>query len=86
MTKRPKLPKGYKVYDGKGCPVDERAMVDCIIRTGEGLGHSGVMRASLHDWAQSAPKGHGHVVAYRKIDGTEQIDTAERWDEKQKSR
>jgi hypothetical protein len=60
------LPDGYKRHTGKSCPVEIESFVDCIIRTAEGLGHSGVMRAKLHDWNPSShPKGIGAVVAWR---------------------
>lgn len=59
------LPEDYTAYDGKGCPVDPDDYVDLIIRTAEGLGHSGIMRAKLHDWEQDEPDGLGHVVGYR---------------------
>lgn len=74
------LPKGYKRYDGKGCPVDGDVRVDVIVRTNEGLGHSGVCRAKLHDWER--PDGEvGNVVGYRLVQGNEQIDVYARWPE-----
>lgn len=81
MKNQFKLPKGYKLHDGKGCPVEPDELVDCIIRTGDGLGHSGAMRARLHDWAQAAKKGRGHIVAWRKAQRGEEIDLEERWPE-----
>lgn len=60
------IPEGYTAHDGGERPVDENEFVDCIIRTSEGLGHSGVMRAKMHEWDSSKhPDGIGAVVAYR---------------------
>lgn len=75
------LPEGYTAHNGKACPVDGDELVDCIIRTAEGLGHSGSMRARYHDWAQRAPGGLGHIVGYRITDKSEVIDLHERWPE-----
>ena len=60
------IPEGYTAHDGGDCPVEPDTFVDCIIRTSEGLGHSGVMRAKLHEWnASKHPDGIGAVVGYR---------------------
>lgn len=60
------LPKGYKAHRGKKCPVEPSEHVDLIIRTTDGLGHSGVCRASFHDWDTSHhPGGIGAIVGWR---------------------
>lgn len=67
------LPENYIPYDGLGCPVEPNQYVDLIIRTKEGLGHSGIMQARLHDWTQNQIDGIGHVVAYRLSQRGEQL-------------
>ena len=60
------LPEGFIAHDGGECPIDPDTYVDCIIRTSEGLGHSGVARAKLHEWDElQHPGGIGAVVGYR---------------------
>lgn len=62
------LPKGFTAHHGDGCPVDAEQFVEPIIRTAEGFGSAGVMRAKYHDWtaAAHAPAGGlGEVVGYR---------------------
>jgi hypothetical protein len=76
------IPKGYKPYDGKGCPTNPEQYVDLIIRTAEGFGHSGAVRARLHDWEQNESDGLGHVVAWREADRWEEIDLRARWPER----
>jgi hypothetical protein len=75
------LPQGYIPHAGEGCPVDGDQFVDCIIRTSEGLGHSGAIRARYHDWAQDVPGGLGHIVGYRIAAANETIDLHQRWPE-----
>jgi hypothetical protein len=76
------LPDGYTATDGLTCPVTPSTTVDCIVRTSEGLGHSGPMRAQYQDWiAADFPGGIGAVVGYRLADQGEIIDTVSRWAE-----
>jgi hypothetical protein len=64
------IPEGYIEHDGGECPVAPDQFVNCIIRTSEGLGHSQITRARLHEWASSKhPGGIGAVVAYKTFDG-----------------
>lgn len=78
------LPKNYLRHKGGGCPVDPEQFVDCIVRTAEGFGHSGVMRAKLHEWrASEHPDGIGAVVGYRLSSKAEILPRAkllERWE------
>lgn len=61
-----KLPKGFTAHHGDGCPVDGEQYVEPIIRTAEGFGSAGVMKAKLHDWTAEAHEGGlGEVVGYR---------------------
>jgi hypothetical protein len=77
------IPEGYTLHDGSGLPsdVEPEQFVDLIIRTGEGLAHSGVVRARTHFWDQDAPDTFGHIVAYRLAQLGEDIDVDERWPE-----
>lgn len=61
-----KLPKGFELHDGKGCPVGEYESIEAIVRTAEGLGSTGVVAARYHDWdwANGSPE-IGDVVGYR---------------------
>lgn len=74
----PGLPEGYLAHDGGECPVLPNAYVDCIIRTDEGLGHSGVGMAKLHDWTLS---GIGSVAGWRPGVHGEHVDRIIRWPE-----
>jgi hypothetical protein len=79
------IPEGFAEHDGKGRPseVGEDDFVVLIVRTGEGFGFSGPMRARLHNWEQDAPEGHGHIVAWRKaVSKVERVDNVVRWKEK----
>jgi hypothetical protein len=63
-----KLPKGFKRHHGDGCPVAGDQYVEAIVRTAEGYGSSGVMRADRHDWnfeTHEPEGGLGEVVGYR---------------------
>jgi hypothetical protein len=83
MAERVGLPKGYKAYDGKGCPVDGDQFVDLIIRTGEGLAHSGRTRARFHGWEH--PNGRlGNIVGWKKAGREDEFDTFIRWPERAK--
>lgn len=80
------LPKGYKAHSGKDMPVDPETLVDCIIRTADGLGHSGVTRARYHEWDPALhEKGIGAVVGYRVASAYEPMPhdkLHKRWKEK----
>lgn len=62
------IPRGFEAHYGDGMPVAADQYVEPIIRTAEGFGSAGVVKAGYHDWtfethAESA--GLGEVVAYR---------------------
>lgn len=62
------FPKGFVAHHGDGCPVDPGQYVEAIVRTAEGYGSAGVMKASMHDWTREAHEpeaGLGEVVGYR---------------------
>lgn len=62
------FPDGFIRHYGEGCPVDPDQFVEAIIRTAEGYGSTGVVRARLHNWTAKAHEkegGLGEVVGYR---------------------
>lgn len=60
------LPKGFKRHRGGKCPVDPNSYVEPLIRTSEGIGSGGIVRASDHEWSSKHHKdGLGAIVAYR---------------------
>lgn len=59
------LPKGFTPHDGKKCPVEsEDARVVLVIRTSEGLGFSGPIRAREHEWTRKSGT-LGCIVGWR---------------------
>lgn len=57
------LPEGYLPHKEEApCPLEANDYCDCVILTEEGLGHSGIMKAKMHDWEAT---GMGSVVGYR---------------------
>lgn len=77
------LPEGYTEHDGGECPLEPYVYVDCIIRTSEGLGHSGAVRAELHDWIHVNHEGGvGAVMGYRIAHRGDAVDLRARWSER----
>jgi hypothetical protein len=59
------LPEGFVRWRGGECPVAPEEHVELMIRTAQGFGSSGVVRASYHDWKPA--KGLGSIAGYRTI-------------------
>jgi hypothetical protein len=60
------VPDGFILHDGGECPVFPDQYVEMLVRTGEGLGSSGIIKAKLQHWEDSEHEGgYGAVVAYR---------------------
>lgn len=62
------LPEGFTPHHGGPCPVASDAFVEPIIRTAEGYGSAGVIRAKFHVWPHDHHDdegGLGAVVGYR---------------------
>lgn len=81
-TFKPGLPAGFTKHKGGKCPVEPDARVLFVIRTSEGLGIAGPMRASEHEWKHSAhDDGLGAVVGYRLAEPGDRPDRRARWPE-----
>jgi hypothetical protein len=64
-----RIPAGYHRHKGKAMPVLPDEYVDVIVRTSQGFGFSGPMKAMLHDWnPANHPDGLGAVVAYKVVE------------------
>lgn len=64
-----RIPDGYHRHNGKKMPCLPDEYVDVIIRTAEGFGHAGPMKAWLQDWnPANHTKGIGAVVAYKVVE------------------
>lgn len=60
------LPPEFTAHDGGACPVDPESYVEPIIRTAQGFGSGGVVKARTHFWeADKHEGGLGAIVAYR---------------------
>ncbi len=72
-----KMPDGFTAFSGTTRPVGEHEFVEVLVRTVEGFGSSGIMRANLFDWNS---QGMGGVVGYRSANAGEdaKIDRFER--------
>lgn len=75
------LPEGFTEHDGKGRPVDGEQFVVLVIRTNQGLGYSGPVRAKFHDWEQNEKSTLGHIVGWKTASPNEQVDLYKRWPE-----
>ncbi len=60
------LPKGFKAYDGKGCPFHPDQTVETVTLTAVGPRAAEAMKSKLFDWewAGGVPEV-GDVVGYR---------------------
>lgn len=66
-----RIPEGYTQHDGKNMPCLPGEYVDVVIKTAQGLGFAGPMKAFLQDWnSANHPKGIGAVIAYKVVDFT----------------
>lgn len=66
-TKR--IPKEFIRHDGGDCPVDPEAYVEALVKTSQGIGSAGVMRAKMHAWNDDdhPANGVGRIVGYRLV-------------------
>jgi hypothetical protein len=63
-----RVPEGYTRHKAKDMPCLPDEYVDVIVRTAQGFGIAGPMKAFLHDWnPDNHPRGIGAVVAYKVV-------------------
>jgi len=69
MLRFKRVPAGFHKHKGKKAPCLPDEYVEVVIRTSQGYGIAGPMKAMTHDWNPAHhPKGLGAVVAYRVVD------------------
>lgn len=67
-----KVPPGFIRFRGKKDPVgNERAIVEIVVRTAEGLGFAGPRRVHPEEWTVPASE-HGSIAAYRLVESGKQ--------------
>jgi hypothetical protein len=63
-----KVPAGFIRFRGNGDPIkNDKALVELVIRTAEGLGFAGPRKVHPEEWTIPASE-HGSIAAYRLVD------------------